>query len=133
MPMGVSWLPGGTTAGPIMLVEFAVDGITAMFSELSCHLIHTRLSLHSLSAWSPRDARAMKMSERTPVGMSHMKVSRFFILARARATNVPSILPLSLVIMYSATQSLGPLPSENFLVYWAYSLPMNLASGGALG
>lgn len=58
----------------------------------------------------------MKMSDRTPVGMSQMKVSRLFILEMARATKVPSILPLSLLIMYSATQSLGPFPSENLRV-----------------
>ncbi|RBQ75775.1 hypothetical protein VDGD_21339 [Verticillium dahliae] len=97
-----------------------VEDEAAEASALSCQRTQTRSSLDcSSGSRSWMEAKAMKMSERTPVGMSQTKVSRLAILATARATRVPSILPLSLVIMYSATQSSGPLPKENFLMYRA--------------
>lgn len=117
IPIGVRVLPAGTTA------VWSVGGAGlddeekgAPVSLLSCHRTQTRSSLHSLVSSSGREPSAMKMSDNTPVGMSHMNVSRFFILETAKATNVPSILPLSLLIMYSATQSFGPFPNENLRV-----------------
>lgn len=128
MPIGVSVLPAGTSAcggfgwAGLELVEDAV-------SELSCHRIQIFSSLHSPSGLlSCNDDSAMKTSECTPVGMSQMKVSRFIIFCTATATRVPSILPLSLVIMYSETQSFGPLPKENFRVCTAYSSPRHCCS-----
>lgn len=121
MPMGVRVLPAGTTAlGAVAGPGLEEEDEGTPVSELSCHRIQMRSSWHSPdSELSGKEARAIKMSDNTPVGISHMKVSKFTIFATADATSVPSILPLSLLIMYSETQSFGPLPNENFRVYLA--------------
>lgn len=121
IPIGVSVLPAGTTAvGMAAVPELVADEDGDPVSELSCHRTHTRFSWHRPdSAASGSEASAINMSDKTPVGMSQMKVSNFTILETASATKVPSILPLSLLIKYSETQSLGPLPRENLRVYCA--------------
>ena len=71
------------------------------FSELSCHRTQTRSRRQSCPGRSASDDSAIHTSLKTPVGMSQMKVSRLTIRATAKATSVPSILPVSLVTEYS--------------------------------
>lgn len=109
------------------------DEMEPFTSRFSCQRIHTLSNLDWPSAeQSWREARAMKTSDSTPVGMSQINVSRFTIFATAKATRVPSILPLSFVILYSATQSGGPFPNENFRVYFAYWLSTRRCESPAL-
>lgn len=107
--------------GGSVVVGLEADEELGVVDELSCQRTHTFSSLDwPLS--SSRSESAMKTSERTPVGISHTKVSRLIILETAIATSVPSILPLSLVMRYSDVHSEGPSPIENFRMYFAYLL-----------